>query len=91
MESLSFSATRLRALFNEGLGFRVLDSGMENQMIGFYPRLAKKNFKAFQRKLESVGSHGVMFVFHLMWKGRSCPQLCHWRFGRVFKDRLKMG
>ncbi|WP_323005592.1 hypothetical protein [Pseudorhodobacter sp.] len=65
MESLSFSATRLRALFNEGLGFRVLDSGMENQMIGFYPRLAKKNLKRFKENLNRLVPMGSCLCFIL--------------------------
>ncbi|MDA0989717.1 MAG: methyltransferase domain-containing protein [Verrucomicrobia bacterium] len=55
-----FSDMGLRALFNEGLGFRVLDCGMKNPMIGFYTRLADKNLR--YKKVKELYCHSSILV-----------------------------
>ena len=55
-----FSDMGLRALFNEGLGFRVLDCGMRNPMIGFYTGLAEESLR--YKKIKELYCHSSILV-----------------------------
>lgn len=55
-----FSDMGLRALFNEGLGFKVIDCGMKNPMIGFYTRAADKSLR--YRKIKELYCHSSILV-----------------------------
>lgn len=55
-----FSDMGLRALFNQGLGFRVLDCGMKNPIIGFYTGLADKGLR--YRKIKELYCHSSILV-----------------------------
>lgn len=55
-----FSDMGLRALFNQGLGYHVLDVGMDNPMIGFYTRLADPNLR--YRKIRELYAHSMILA-----------------------------
>ena len=55
-----FSDKGLRALFNEGLRFRVLDPVMSNPIVGFYNRLSESKLRC--KMVKELYCHSTIFV-----------------------------